>query len=210
MTADRFANDLAPHYNEALSYCRALCASWSPSQAEDVLHSALLKALEHYGELRDREKFKPWLFQIITRTFYSAVRRAFWRRFIPISDAPEVKRMQDVYHRPERQDNQWLLFEALSHLSKKQRAAVLLFHVAGFSIEEIAAIQNECSLSTVKSRLSRARRKLRTRLRELAEDELEEEEQDLSRSNGLNKKARGSNHETSRIQAGVGEPKRGS
>ena len=109
MTTDPFADDLASCYNEALSYCRALCASWSPPQAEDVFQSALLKALEHYSELRDRKKFRPWLFRIITRSFYAAVRRAFWKRFIPLGSASEVERMHEIYSRPERQDEQELL-----------------------------------------------------------------------------------------------------
>ena len=201
MTSDPFADDLAPCYNEALSYCRGLCASWSPSQAEDVFQSALLKALEHYGDLRDREKFKPWLFRIITRTFYVAVRRAFWKRFIPLGSTSEVERMPEVYARPERLDEQGPLFDALSRLSKKQRAAILLFHVAGFSIEEIAAIQNERSLSAVKSRLSRARRKLRTHLRQL-------EQHDTGRfyASGLNGQTEGLHHEAFTLPAEARKP----
>ena len=187
MSTDPFADDLAPCYNEALSYCRGLCASWSPSQAEDVFQSALLKALEHYGDLREREKFKPWLFRIITRTYYAAIRRAFWRRFIPLGSAPEVERMPEIYFRPERQDEQEPFFDALAQLSAKPRAAILLFHVAGFSIEEIAAIQGERSLSAVKSRLSRARRKLKAHLQHL-------ERHDTRRSH-----ASGSDEQTERL-----------
>ena len=196
MTTEPFADDLASCYNEALSYCRALCSSWSPSQAEDVFQSALLEAIEHYGELRDRDKFKPWLFQIITRTFYAATRRAFWKRFIPLGSAAEVERMPEIYFRPERQDEQGPLFDALSRLSKKQRAAILLFHVAGFSIEEIAAIQSERSLSTVKSRLSRARQKLRKDLRQL-------EQHDISRPyvSGSDEQTKRRYHETSTLPA---------
>jgi predicted RNA polymerase sigma factor len=58
------------------------------------------------------------------------------------------------------EDNQ-ILIAALSTISKKERAAILLFEIGGFSIEEITAIQKEKSESTIKSRLSRTRKKLK-------------------------------------------------
>ncbi|HMT12635.1 MAG TPA: sigma factor-like helix-turn-helix DNA-binding protein, partial [Ignavibacteria bacterium] len=55
---------------------------------------------------------------------------------------------------------------ALGVLTAKERAAILLFEIAGFSIEEIVTIQKERSLSAVKSRLSRARKKLKKQITE--------------------------------------------
>ena len=54
-----------------------------------------------------------------------------------------------------------ILNKALSKLSSKERAAILLFEIAEFSIEEITSIQKDKSISAVKSRLSRARTKLK-------------------------------------------------
>ena len=54
-----------------------------------------------------------------------------------------------------------MLNKALARLSVKERAAILLFEIGSFSIEEITAIQKENSVSAVKSRLSRARAKLK-------------------------------------------------
>ena len=55
---------------------------------------------------------------------------------------------------------------ALSKLTFKERVAVLLYEVAGFSVKEISKFQNERSESAIKCRLSRARTKLRTTLDE--------------------------------------------
>lgn len=159
-----FSKAIEPHYTDALRYCRALCARWSPSEAEDVLQQAFLQALEHYDRLEDSSKFRAWLFRIITRTFYSSVRRSFWKRFIPLHGTPEVEDLPEVYHRPERRDDALVLMQALSQLSSRQRAAILLYEVAGFSMQEIASIQGDGSVSAVKSRLSRSRRKLKVYL----------------------------------------------
>ena len=161
-----FLSDLEPHYNDALQYCRALCARWLPSEAEEVLQNALLKALTGYASLQDRSRFRSWLFQIITRTFYSTVRGAFWKRFIPLQPAGNTASIPEVYAKDEPHDERWMLYQALATLSPKQRAALLLFEIGGFSIEEIATIQKANSVSAVKSRLSRARRKLREALTE--------------------------------------------
>ncbi len=163
-----FLSDLEPHYKDALQYCRALCASWLPSEAEEVFQNALLKALGGYASLQDRSRFRGWLFKIITRTFYSTMRGAFWKRFIPLSDN-NVEAMPPVYARDEPHDERWLLHQALTTLSPKQRAALLLFEIGGFSIDEIAAIQQAKSISAIKSRLSRARQKLREALTDAEE-----------------------------------------
>ncbi len=71
-----------------------------------------------------------------------------------------------IYAREEPHDDRWILHQALATLSSKQRAALLLFEIGGFSIEEITNIQQAKSISAIKSRLSRARRKLREALTE--------------------------------------------
>ena len=91
MNQKDFLSDLEPHYNDALQYCRALCAQWLPSEAEEVFQNALLKALTGYASLQNRSRFRSWFFQIITRTFYSTVRGAFWKRFIPLQPAGDTR-----------------------------------------------------------------------------------------------------------------------
>jgi RNA polymerase sigma-70 factor, ECF subfamily len=158
----KFTELLKPHYNDALKYSRALCATWSPDDAEDVLQQSFLLALENFHGLRDTSKFRSWFFKIITTTFYSSIRKHFWRKFLPADDnRPAVESMPDVYDRAEQSETRIVLDRALSKLSTKERSAILLYEIAGFSIEEITEIQKENSISAVKSRLSRARAKLK-------------------------------------------------
>jgi RNA polymerase sigma-70 factor (ECF subfamily) len=161
---NKFLELLKPEYNDAVNYCRALCAGWSPDDAEDVLQQALLSGLEGFASLNDREKFRSWFFKIITRTFYSSLRKHFWKKFVPMDniqfDIPEI------YPRNEMNEDRQVINMALSRLSAKERAAVLLYEIAEFSIDEIKQMQNEKSSSAVKSRLSRARKKLRQYIEE--------------------------------------------
>jgi RNA polymerase sigma factor (sigma-70 family) len=111
-----------------------------------VLHEALLRALRSYDHLRDSSRFRPWLFQIITRTFQSAARRAYWKRFIPITSADAVDRIPAVFSRPEWNTERLQLWDTLGCLSARERAAVLLFEIGGFHLDEIAAIQGGLSV----------------------------------------------------------------
>jgi len=161
---NKFLELLKPEYNDAVNYCRALCAGWSPDDAEDVLQQALLNGLEGFASLNDTQKFRSWFFKIITRTFYSSLRRHFWKKFVPLdkitADIPEVYPRNDI------NEDRQVINMALSRLTAKERAAVLLYEIAGFSIEEIKQMQNEKSTSAVKSRLSRARKKLKRYIEE--------------------------------------------
>jgi RNA polymerase sigma-70 factor (ECF subfamily) len=53
-----------------------------------------------------------------------------------------------------------LLYEAMEQLGEKERECLVLFEISGFSVREVAEIQND-SETAVKSRLSRGRQKLK-------------------------------------------------
>ncbi len=166
LTNTEFTHLLKPIYNDAVNYCRALCAGQQMAEAEEIMQQSLLKAYENIDSLNNSEKFKSWFFQIITRTFYNAVRLPFWKRFVRQSEAKEID--FQIYEDHFFQENQHLM-AALSTLESKERAALLLFELGGFSIREITAIQEERSESTIKSRLSRTRTKLREIMEQMEE-----------------------------------------
>ena len=160
-STDEFTRLLKPHYNDALKYCRALCSGWSPDDAEDVLQQSLLLALENFEALKDLNSFRSWFFKIITTTFYTAVRKHFWKKFLPVDSMEKTPPFPDVYNRAEQAESRMLIFKALSRLGSRERVALLLFEIAGFSLEEIKTVQRDSSLSAVKSRLARTRSKLK-------------------------------------------------
>lgn len=156
-----FLELLKPHYNDALKYCKALCCRRSLDDAEDILQQSLLKALENFDDLKDKNKFRSWFFKIITREFFNSIRKSFWKKFLPIDDSLSISQMPEIFLRTEEEENKILLNKALSLINPKERSAILLFEIGGFSIEEIKQIQKERSNSAIKSRLSRARAKLK-------------------------------------------------
>jgi len=165
MTQDlrRFPELFIPIQNSALRYCRTLIAGNQNYEAEELLQQSLLIALENFGKLRDEDKFKPWLFKIITRAFYSYIRKNFWKRHISLDSENNIKEygeLPKIFGDEETDENKKILLQALSKIKKKDRSAFILYAVEEFSLEEIKKIQNELSVSTVKSRIYRTKKKL--------------------------------------------------
>jgi RNA polymerase sigma-70 factor (ECF subfamily) len=167
---DKFLELVKPHYNDALRYCRALCVGKHSEDAKDVLQQAFLRAIENFGMLKEEAKFKSWFFKIITNCFYDVTRKHFWKNLISLDLYEAREDIPDVYANAEHSDTRNLISIALGKLSDKERIAILLFEIEGFSIEEITELQKEKSISAVKSRLSRARTKLRDIIEKLESD----------------------------------------
>lgn len=164
---NKFLEFLKPEYNDALKYCKALCSRNSSGDAEDVFQQSLLKALENFDKLNDKSKFRSWFFTIITREFYNVLRKSFWKRFLRIEDYEIAENIPEIPGDEFKDEKKEMLEKVLARLSDKERIAILLFETCGFSIEEIKEVQNEKSISAVKSRLSRTRKKLREYLLKL-------------------------------------------
>ncbi len=165
LTAEDFISLLKPHYNSAAQYCRALFQG--TGDAEDCLQDAIITAMQKIRTLRDEEKFRSWFFSIITRTFYAARKQQAKKEKLFAVFKAESADFPSVYNDDQVSPKEAVLLEALNSLSEKERAAILLFEVGGFSLIEIQQIQSEKSLSAIKSRLSRTREKLRHKILEL-------------------------------------------
>ena len=177
-----FYSMLKPHYGDALRYCRSICANKRTDDAEDVLQQSFLKAIESFDDLKDRSKFKQWLFRIITNCFYDSIRGSIWKKFLQLDNYEGKDNIPDVYNQFELSDISEVLTKALAKLNTKERVTLLLFELSRFSIEEIVEIQKEKSLSAVKSRLSRTREKLKKIILKLENSSMNKTNDDLVRS----------------------------
>ena len=163
--SENFIELLEPIYSNVLNYCLALTRS--ETEAKDLLQDALLKALENFDSLKDQRKFKSWLFTILTRQYYalyhkSLIRKTFLKKF-----HEETATFPQVFETVTNEYDQNALKKAMSLIGDKERTAIVLFEIGGFSMEEIKKIQGEKSLSAVKSRISRTRTKLKELILEI-------------------------------------------
>ncbi|HYI60617.1 MAG TPA: RNA polymerase sigma factor [Acidimicrobiales bacterium] len=111
--------------------CRALLA---PADADDAWSETFLSALRAYPDLRPGSDVRAWLVTIAHRKAIDQIRRA-GRAPSPVGDPPERASAEGI---PEPPDE--ALRAALAALAPKQRAAVVLHHVAGLPYAEVGPL----------------------------------------------------------------------
>ncbi|MEA5079065.1 MAG: sigma-70 family RNA polymerase sigma factor [Anaerolineaceae bacterium] len=140
--------------------------------AEDVLQDTFIKAYQALPAFEGRSSLKTWLFRIATNEALMLLRKRKPQQAVMEIDreeeaVEEPKEIVDWCCIPEPElmnlETRKKLEEAASHLSEGLRAVFLLRDVEGLSGEETAAILN-VSVDVVKTRLLRARLKLREEL----------------------------------------------
>jgi len=124
--------------------------AWAGDQevASDAVAEAYAQALRRGTELRDPG---AWVWRVAFRIAAAELQRR--RRLFLLQKA--------AYEMPEPPE----IFAALSQLSDRQRAAVVLHHYAGYRLREIAEILGT-QKATVGVHLTRGRRRLRQILEE--------------------------------------------
>jgi len=138
-------------------FCRARV--YGQMEFRDLMNETLLLAFKKFDQLRAREAFLSWLFGIAVRVLANQARK---------KNEVEVVNEATLLHisgsRPTDSDAEvYLLHRALAQLPEAQKEAIILFEITGFSIKEIAVMQ-QASESAVKQRLSRGRQKLKALL----------------------------------------------
>jgi RNA polymerase sigma factor (sigma-70 family) len=163
----RFSKVVLPYLADAHALARWLTGNHADSQ--DVVQDACLRALHGIGDFADGDA-RSWVLTIVRRTAYDWLKRnrpgavvrgqdleALERTHLPETDAGSPER--SLIDREEES-----LFEnAVAELPTHYRQTLALRHVRGFTYREIAE-STGISISTVMSRLSRARRHLITRM----------------------------------------------
>lgn len=167
-------NRLVIHYQE-LAYNVARRIMGSPQAAEDVTQESFIAAYEALNQFRGGS-FKSWLLRIVTNRCYDELRRHKRRPQSSIEELTEENESAFFLRSPEETPEQYRqraeLAEAIERclqgLPEDQRIAAVLCDVEGHDYSEIATIMS-ISLGTVKSRISRAREKLRECLQKVQE-----------------------------------------
>jgi RNA polymerase sigma-70 factor (ECF subfamily) len=155
LTERRLAFERLTDQRLARAYRLATLVLRDRSEAEDAVHDAAVLAWTRFDELRDHGRFDAWFDRIVVNACRQRLRQRGLRP-IDIDEVPEIGRADDASSRAERD----ALRRALGRLKPEHRIVVILRHLEGYSIAEIAARTGERD-GTVKSRLHYALRELR-------------------------------------------------
>lgn len=165
----RFENLLRPH----IEFLYRMAYRWTNTQdrAEDLVQELLIKLVPRLEEMEHIESLRPWLLRILYNRYVDDYRRdrsspidASQSGWNPDNDdepvADIISQAADPIQPGEQEDLRLSLHKALSQLEPEQRDVVLLHDMEGYTAEEVAEIM-ETQVGTVKSRLHRARARLK-------------------------------------------------
>lgn len=158
-------------------YYLALKYMKNPDDAKDVLQDAYIKAWQSLPTLKDPEHFPAWLGRIVANTAKNMLVKKKPDLFSELEKENEdgdefVFQIEDenTSYQPElnytQKETQILVRELINSLSDEQRFCILMYHLEGQSIKEIAETL-DVSENTVKSRLNYGRKALKNKAEEL-------------------------------------------
>lgn len=156
-------------YNLALNYVK------SPEEANDLAQDIFVTVYKSLGNLRERNKFTSWLYQIAInhcrnrykklsrRGYFSNISLDDEETFIQIvgDEGPEKTLQQENTIR--------IVRSAIDAMGETEKEILILRDLQELAYEEISAIL-DIPLGTVKSKLNRARSSLKDRLKKIYND----------------------------------------
>lgn len=123
---------------------------FNDSDCADAIQDTIVKAFSKIHTLKNDEYAKTWLVRILINECYMVMRKE--KNMVSLESVSD----NAVGEVPDYSD----LYAAVSKLPQDMRMAIVLYYVEEFSIKEIAAIE-ETTVSAIKNRLHKARKKLR-------------------------------------------------
>lgn len=144
-----------PVQQKLSAYCRVVAGN--NQLAFDLAQDALTEAFNSFENLRDTGSFLFFLYGIARNCYLKQQRRkSFFGSASDIKPANICFNADTIELRPDIE----LLYKAISKLNTEQREVVMMFHIMGFPIADIAG-HLKITEAAVKNRLMRGRDKLR-------------------------------------------------
>jgi RNA polymerase sigma-70 factor (ECF subfamily) len=125
--------------------------------AQDAVQQAMLETWRNLPKLRDPARFAAWSYRLTVNACYAEAKRAKrWLPNMPIDRPPEPVAPDDIGPVVDRE----LLDHGFRQLSVDQRAVLVLRHLVGLPLDEVARTLDIPS-GTARSRLYRALQTMR-------------------------------------------------
>ena len=166
MAANDFQRQALQHLDALYNF--AMYLTRKPPEADDLVQETYLRAFRFAHRFQPGTHLRAWLFQILRNTFLTFYRlrereAALAEDGVPDWDVPMFHDAPD--DSAGTMDAHTDLERALRRLPEEFRTVLLLAEVEGMPLEEVARVM-ACPVGTVKSRIFRAKERLRVVLRD--------------------------------------------
>jgi len=137
------------------------------ADARDAAQEVFLRVYKYLGRFKQDQPFFAWVYQITLNVCRDIVRKRqqYNTQFISLDNGNEAASVisdtqADAEETLIRVQERELMLRAIATLPERERAAILLRDIEGFSTDEVAHIMRS-SATTVRSQISSARQKIR-------------------------------------------------
>jgi RNA polymerase sigma-70 factor, ECF subfamily len=161
VASPEFQRDALQHLNALYNF--AMYLTHNPSESEDLVQETYLRAFRFSHRFQPGTHLRAWLFQILRNTFLTFYRLRERESAVAEDGVPdwEVPMFHDAPEETGRVlETHTDLERAMHHLPEEFRTVLLLAEVEGLPLEEVARVMR-CPVGTVKSRIFRAKERLR-------------------------------------------------
>ena len=164
MADDDFERQALQHLDALYNF--AIYLTRNPPEADDLVQETYLRAFRFSHRFEPGTHLRAWLFQILRNTFLTFYRLREREAALADDGVPDwdVPMFHDApENSPSAMEAHTDLERALSRLPEGFRTVLLLAEVEGMPLEEVARVMS-CPVGTVKSRIFRAKERLRALL----------------------------------------------
>jgi RNA polymerase sigma-70 factor (ECF subfamily) len=161
VASPEFQRDTLEHLNALYNF--AMYLTHNPSEAEDLVQETYLRAFRFSHRFEPGTHLRAWLFQILRNTFLTFYRVRERETAVAEDGVPDWE--VPMFHDAPEDTGRALeahtdLERAMRRLPEEFRTVLLLAEVEGMPLEEVARVMS-CPVGTVKSRIFRAKERLR-------------------------------------------------
>jgi len=155
---------LDPYINQygkrLFGLCMTLCAN--PYEAEELYQDTWLRALKSFSQYDASRPFEPWITRICVNTYRNALRRAARSPLLHFRSEEEAAAVMQSVPMPEKPEYD-ALYTSIDRLPEKLRLTVILYYFQDMDVASAARVLG-IPEGTVKSRLNKARKRLKEAL----------------------------------------------
>src|ERR1035437_2435295 len=166
-------SQLVERYNH-LAFSLSMKILNQREDAEEAAQDAFIKAYNSLGSFQSSSTFKTWFFRIVYNTSISKLRtrKNIEVKFedVKISDS-DIQATENTIGQLNTEDRQRYLQVGLERLEPEEQALLKMYYYDDFSMEEISVITS-LTLSNVKVKIHRSRKKLLQELKFVLKDEI--------------------------------------
>ena len=141
-------------------------------EAEDITQSVFVDAFTQLERLQDAARLGAWLRTMAIHKSIDWLRQR--RMTVDVEEIANDPAHAEPHESQKSNEPRERVMEAIGGLGKGQRETVTLYYLSGYTVAQVAAIQ-EAPVGTVKARLHHARKKLKRDMMEMVETMLQSE-----------------------------------